>query len=104
MYRRNDGIKELSARLSPADKETFFMDTKAFHWDDFMKFYVLGARRYILKEDDSTLPQTRKIFLIYWLVDGIVRFVLVALFLWFVYTLISPLFSAKTLVGIIEHS
>ncbi|XP_034946192.1 putative fatty acyl-CoA reductase CG5065 [Chelonus insularis] len=99
----NDGMKDLREKLDPADKETFFMDTKAYDWDQFMKIYVLGARRYVLKEDPATLPQSRRIFMIYWIADGILRFALVALFCWFLYICISPFIFSRTLVGVIEH-
>ncbi|KAK0176563.1 hypothetical protein PV328_000684 [Microctonus aethiopoides] len=99
---RNDGMKELRQQLLPVDKEVFFMDTTAFTWDDYMKAYVLGARQYILKEDPSTLPLSRKIFMIYWIVDCIVLSSLCILIVWFFYILISPFLFTQKLVEIVE--
>lgn len=95
-------MKELRQQLLPVDKEVFFMDTTAFTWDDYMKAYVLGARQYILKEDPSTLPLSRKIFMIYWIVDCIVLSSLCILIVWFLYILISPFLFTQKLVEIVE--
>ncbi|XP_063978989.1 putative fatty acyl-CoA reductase CG5065 [Diachasmimorpha longicaudata] len=94
---RNDRMKELRDQLLPADKEVFFMDTKAYDWDEYMKTYILGARKYILKEDPATLPKARKIFALYWLADIAVMFLVSAGVLWFLYSKLFTITSTRTL-------
>lgn len=46
------------------DQETPFpMDLSALDWADYFRDYVLGIRRYLLKEDEATLPEARKTLL-----------------------------------------
>lgn len=46
--------------LSDADKETFYFDVRQIDWNEYIETYVLGARRFILKDDMSTLSDARK--------------------------------------------
>ncbi|XP_011297731.1 putative fatty acyl-CoA reductase CG5065 [Fopius arisanus] len=94
---KNDRMKELRDELLPADKNVFYMDTKAYDWNEYMKTYVLGARRYILKEDPSTLPQARRIFLLYWIADLIFRFLFIASILWLIYSKFTTITSTIAL-------
>ncbi|KAK2580054.1 hypothetical protein KPH14_012338, partial [Odynerus spinipes] len=59
---RNDVMKDTQKRLCSSDKETFFMDTKAICWDKYLLTYILGTRKYCLKDDPSTLPHARRVF------------------------------------------
>lgn len=46
--------------LSDEDKETFYFDVRQIDWTAYIETYILGARRFILKDDPSTLPAARK--------------------------------------------
>lgn len=46
--------------LSESDKRTFYFDVRQIDWDAYIETYIKGARRYILKDDLSTLPTARR--------------------------------------------
>lgn len=86
-------MKSLQMELKDSDKETFFMDTKAICWDDFLLSYILGTRKYCLKDDPSTLPRARRVFLYLFIADIILRVAIFSLFTWIIY---SFLFKSST--------
>jgi fatty acyl-CoA reductase len=45
-----------------SDKKELFMDISSLDYHDYFRDYVLGARRYLLKESDDTLEISRKSF------------------------------------------
>ncbi|RVE54948.1 hypothetical protein evm_000315 [Chilo suppressalis] len=58
---KNDNLRALRQKVSPEDNKTFFTDMKVINWNSYMRVYVKGVRKYILKEDPSTLPQARRL-------------------------------------------
>lgn len=46
--------------LSESDRRTFYFDVRQISWDSYIETYVIGARRYILKDNPSTLPAARR--------------------------------------------
>lgn len=92
----NDGLRDLENRLHPEDKEIFFMDTKDICWNDYMLHYVLGIRKYCLKDDPSTLPRARRVFTYLYIADRILRLIFLAALAWFLYHWIAPYFQLKT--------
>jgi len=50
----------LLEQLSDSDRHTFDFDVRKIDWNSYIETYILGARRFILKDDPSTLPQARK--------------------------------------------
>lgn len=56
-----DNVKDLLNEISYADDGNEFMcDVKHVKWDEYLKSYVCGIRKYVLKDDDSTLPKARR--------------------------------------------
>lgn len=41
------------------DVDKFFCDVRRIHWPTYMETYILGVRKFLLKEDPSTLPLAR---------------------------------------------
>ncbi|KAF6214116.1 hypothetical protein GE061_011847 [Apolygus lucorum] len=56
---RNDNVAELLTKLSPEDREAFCFDINDINWREYIETYVLGTRKYILKEDPATIPESR---------------------------------------------
>ncbi|XP_029166891.1 putative fatty acyl-CoA reductase CG5065 [Nylanderia fulva] len=83
---RNDNLRNLEHRLCPADRETFFMDTKIIPWSEYLLVYILGTRQYCLKDDPSTLPRARQIFMYLFIADCLLKIVFGAFLVWMVYT------------------
>ena len=46
--------------LSESDRRTFYFDVRQIDWNSYITTYVNGARRYILKDDPSTIPAARR--------------------------------------------
>lgn len=56
----NDNTRMVWSELSEKDKIEFPFDVAALDWEDYFKNQVSGIRKYVLKEDPSSLPQARK--------------------------------------------
>ncbi|UYV79098.1 hypothetical protein LAZ67_17001124 [Cordylochernes scorpioides] len=50
----------LMEELKGQDRETFEFDVRNVNWDKYMESYVLGVRRFLLNEEEDTLPAARK--------------------------------------------
>ena len=55
----NDNVQRLLGELSPNDRKVFDFEIKDLNWDTYLNTYVLGTRKFILKEDPSTFPEAR---------------------------------------------
>lgn len=55
----NDNVQRLQAEMAPADRRVFDFDVREVDWDAYLNSYVLGIRKFILKEDPSTFPEAR---------------------------------------------
>jgi fatty acyl-CoA reductase len=42
------------------DKTTFDVDVSQLDWDKYVKCYMLGIRKFILKDSNDTIPGARK--------------------------------------------
>lgn len=96
---RNDMMKNLENSLSSSDRETFFMNTKAICWNEYILAYILGTRKYCLKDDPSTLPRARRVFAYLYVADLCLRIFFGILIVWFVYSWMVPF---KTLMEVRE--
>lgn len=47
-------------QTSPADAGRFYMDVREIEWRDYISQCYMGARRYLLKESDSTIADARR--------------------------------------------
>jgi len=55
-----NNVLMLSDQLQGQDKEAFAFDIRDLHWPTYWEDYVLGTRKYILKEENNTLPEARR--------------------------------------------
>jgi fatty acyl-CoA reductase len=55
----NDNVTRLMTHLHPQDRKIFNFDVLEIDWKPYLGQYVLGTRRFILKEDPSTFPAAR---------------------------------------------
>lgn len=76
----------MQERLCSSDKEVFFMDTKALSWDEYLLNYILGTRKFYLKDDLSTLPRARQVFRYLYIADLFVKILFAVLVVWFIYS------------------
>lgn len=56
----NTNTCELIADVKASKDATLFnVDIRQLNWDDYIKQYILGIRKYVLKDDDRTLAAAR---------------------------------------------
>ena len=55
----NDNVIRLLTNLHPLDRKTFNFDVMEIEWKSYLEQYILGTRKFILKEDPSTFPAAR---------------------------------------------
>lgn len=74
---------QLLDHLSDSDRRTFDFDVRKIDWNSYIETYILGARRFILKDDPSTLPQARKNLTRLFILKMVFRVLLVGLLVLF---------------------
>lgn len=55
----NNPIRLLE-EMSNQDKKTFYFDVREIEWKSYFDVFIQGARRFVLKDDPSTLPLARR--------------------------------------------
>jgi fatty acyl-CoA reductase len=55
----NKNQLSLSGSFSSDDVDRFYTDARRIHWPTYIETYILGVRKFLLKEDPSTLPLAR---------------------------------------------
>ncbi len=50
---------QLSNKMSAEDRSTFNFDVRQIDWESYMESYVIGVRKYLLKDDSNTLTFAR---------------------------------------------
>lgn len=55
-----NNVLELYQNMNSTDQKLFNFNVEDINWPDYMEKYWLGIRRYIFKQDESTLPEARK--------------------------------------------
>jgi len=58
---RTDKMVALNKQLSEADRTVFNFDVTQVNWPDYIDKYVQGVREYVFKEDEESLPQSKKL-------------------------------------------
>lgn len=56
----NTNLLRLHKALHTADNQLFTLDIGPLDWEAFFEDMAKGVRRYLCKEEDSTLPSARK--------------------------------------------
>ena len=49
----------LLEKMTVNDREVFDFDCRNIDWPSYIETYILGARKYLLKDDMSTVPKAR---------------------------------------------
>ncbi|KAG9510782.1 Fatty acyl-CoA reductase 1, partial [Fragariocoptes setiger] len=64
---RNSNFVLLNRELSSEDKKLYPLDVKSINWASYMEDYVLGVRKYLLREDPGTIKSAKfKLDLLYY--------------------------------------
>ncbi|XP_043685230.1 fatty acyl-CoA reductase wat-like isoform X1 [Vespula pensylvanica] len=90
----NERWNELTRKLTSEDRELFFCDVKGLVWNNYFMSYVLGIRKYILKDPIETLPQARiKWQRLYWIHQGF-KLIVVCILCMITWAIVSRLLVA----------
>lgn len=57
----NEKLERIYDDLNEKDQEVFYLDKGQVMNDDYMKNYILGARKYCVHEEPETIPYARKV-------------------------------------------
>ncbi|KAF5281654.1 hypothetical protein FQR65_LT14584 [Abscondita terminalis] len=64
----DSNVQTLSSILNERDKQEFGFDVANIKWEEYIENYVLGIRRFIFKEEETSLPKARKqVSKLYWI-------------------------------------
>ncbi|XP_075147044.1 fatty acyl-CoA reductase 1 [Haematobia irritans] len=75
-------FEELSSNLNKKDADIFNMDTNQLHFEEYLQNYILGIRKYMLGESDSTIPRARILLRILYCLDCITKAIVIGIFVW----------------------
>ncbi|CAH2001249.1 unnamed protein product [Acanthoscelides obtectus] len=56
----DENVRNLVSTLNEVDKEVFCFDVAKIDWNKYIEDYVLGIRRFIFKEERTSLPKARR--------------------------------------------
>nr|CAD7434651.1 unnamed protein product [Timema monikensis] len=90
----DDNVQTLWKNLGPEDKKLFDFDISSLDWNQYIYNYVRGCRVHLLKDDLSTVPESRiRWQRLYWLHQTVKTVLIIAAFriLWFIFMFILRL-------------
>lgn len=57
----SENVQLLQDEMTSAlDKDIFNVDISALNWDSYIKHYIFGIRKYVLKDPEETIPSAKK--------------------------------------------
>lgn len=59
-YFSNTNVQRLWSSLEPDDQKIFFFNMADIEWSDAINLSISGIRKYLMKEDPSTIPMSLK--------------------------------------------
>lgn len=78
----------LAQSLDKEDRKMFFFQLDSLDWFSFIEQYILGTRKFVLKQDPDTIPACRNKMYVLWLADRMLKIFMIYL----LYKLFSVLF------------
>jgi fatty acyl-CoA reductase len=77
--------------MTERDREIFYTNRNKIDYNQYLLDYVLGARRYCVREDPETLPYARKLLKRLYYLD-ILKNILLALFVLWMFSSYATMF------------
>jgi alcohol-forming fatty acyl-CoA reductase len=56
----NKKIVDICSKLKPDERECFNTDVQSIKWEPYVRDMLLGTRKFILKDDISSMPKARR--------------------------------------------
>ncbi|KAK5638440.1 hypothetical protein RI129_012735 [Pyrocoelia pectoralis] len=91
---KNEEIRNIAKSLNEHDSVVFYTNTIDLNWSNYMLSYVLGARKYCVHEEPSTIPYARKMLRRLYYLDVAKNTVLGVIFIWITYVIFLWALSA----------
>jgi len=86
----NDEVLQLQQDLTDTDRRIFDFDITKINWRDYVDTYVQGVRKFVFKESDSTIPDSKlRNTKMYWL------HMTVQVLFWFLVSFAILVFAAR---------
>lgn len=60
-YFHDDKLRSLYKKLNETDRKTFFPTCIMIDYDRYILNYILGARKYCVREDPETIPHAKRV-------------------------------------------
>ncbi|CAH1110198.1 unnamed protein product [Psylliodes chrysocephalus] len=89
----NDKFANLFDTLNERDKEIFYSNRKPINHNEYFLNYVLGARKYCVKEEIDTVPHARKVMRRLYFLDLLKDIILYGIILWLFYLFVLKFFE-----------
>ncbi|XP_060532881.1 putative fatty acyl-CoA reductase CG5065 [Cylas formicarius] len=89
----NEKLAKIAEELDETDREIFFTDQTKIDYNEYMKNYILGARKYCVHEEPDTLPHARKLLKRLYYLDVFKNILLIGLVLWVLYFLVTSFYD-----------
>ncbi|XP_075230970.1 fatty acyl-CoA reductase wat-like [Lycorma delicatula] len=89
---KNDNVQNLWKNLTEHDKLLFPFDISSLDWNDYFYIYVRGIRKYLLKEDPSSIPYAKVKLRRFKILHEGIKLVLGFLILRLLYSIVITLF------------
>ena len=74
--------------MDETDREIFYFNLESLDWYDFIHHYTLGTRKYVLKQDPSTIPACKRKLQFLYICDRVIKM----FFLYFLYRIFVSMF------------
>uniref|UniRef100_A0A146M6I1 Fatty acyl-CoA reductase n=2 Tax=Lygus hesperus TaxID=30085 RepID=A0A146M6I1_LYGHE len=68
---KNDQLLKMRSKMDPADRKIFNIEFESVSMIPYLTNCILGARHFILKEDPKSLPRSRVLLKVLWVLDWI---------------------------------
>ena len=69
----------LAKSLDKEDRKMFFFQLDSLDWFSFIEQYILGTRKFVLKQDPDTIPACRNKMYVLWLADRMLKIFMIYL-------------------------
>lgn len=87
-YFKCSNVIDLRKLMNEKEQKMFFFDVREIDWDEYWCTYVKGCRKFVLKEDESSLPEARKNLKRIKLYTNVFRVILICIFLMIIWKFI----------------
>ncbi|XP_050316023.1 putative fatty acyl-CoA reductase CG5065 [Anthonomus grandis grandis] len=103
-YFSNEKLYRIYDTLSAKDQDSFYLDQGQVMNDEYMKSYILGARKYCVHEEPETIPYARRVLKRLYYLDIFKNILLALILMWCFYLLVTGLSDRTTGSGSLFNS